>query len=236
MELIRLFLNTSWRSITLAMLTGLLSGAGSAGIIALINTTIRGTSRANGILALEFLGLCLVLLISTAISQMYIARLAERIIFDMRLRLTRRVLSCPLRQLEEIGIPRLLAALTQNIEVIATASIPISLLCVFVALLLGCLLYLSWLSLPLFGLTLVLMPLGIFSNQYLIYRGKKFLKFACEEQDQLFQHFRTATEGIKELKLHQQRRQAFLTEDLQVTAAKSRHYSDHRHRSICGWW
>lgn len=224
MELIRLFLSTSSRSITLAMLTGLLSGASSAGLIALINTTIRGTNLANGILALGFLGLCLSLLISTAISQMHISRLAERIIFDLRLRLTRQILACPLRQLESIGIPRLLAALTQDIEVIANASVPISSLCVFVALLLGCLLYLSWLSLPLFCLTLVLMPLGIFSNQYLIYRGKHFLKFAREEQDNLFQHFRTATEGIKELKLHQQRRQAFLTEDLQATAAKSRHY------------
>ncbi len=97
MELIRLLLSTSWKSITLAMLTGLLSGASSAGLIALSNTTSRGTNLANGILALGFLGLCLSLLISTAISQMHISRLAERIIFDLRLRLTRRILACPLR-------------------------------------------------------------------------------------------------------------------------------------------
>lgn len=56
MELIRLFLSTSWKSITLAMLTGLLSGASSAGLIALINMTIRGTNLADGILTLGFLG------------------------------------------------------------------------------------------------------------------------------------------------------------------------------------
>ncbi len=224
MNLIRLLLSTSGLSVLLATFTGLLSGASSAGLIALINTVLQGTSLSQEILALGFLGLCLLMLISTAISQMCISRVAEKIIFDLRLRLTSRILACPLRHLEEIGIPRLLAALTQDIEVIANASIPISLLCVFVALLLGCLTYLSWLSLPLFGLTLILMPVGIFSNQYLIYRGRHFLKFAREEQDSLFQHFRTTTEGIKELKLHQQRRQAFLTEDLQTTAAKSRHY------------
>jgi putative ATP-binding cassette transporter len=224
MNLIRLLLSTSGTSVLLATFTGLLSGVSSAGLIALINTTLQGTSLSQAILALGFLGLCLLMLISTAMSQMCISRVAETIIFDLRLRLTSRILACPLRHIEETGIPRLLAALTQDIEVIANASLPISLLCVFAALLLGCLVYLSWLSRPLFSLTLILMPVGIFSNQYLIYRGRHFLKFAREEQDSLFQHFRTATEGIKELKLHQQRRRAFLTEDLQATAAKSRRY------------
>jgi putative ATP-binding cassette transporter len=224
MNLIRLLLSTSGTSVLLATFTGLLSGVSSAGLIALINTTLQGTSLSQAILALGFLGLCLLMLISTAMSQMGISRVAETIIFDLRLRLTSRILAYPLRHIEETGIPRLLAALTQDIEVIANASLPISLLCVFAALLLGCLVYLSWLSRPLFSLTLILMPVGIFGNQYLIYRGRHFLKFAREEQDSLFQHFRTATEGIKELKLHQQRRRAFLTEDLQATAAKSRRY------------
>lgn len=138
--------------------------------------------------------------------------------------MTRRILACSLRQVEEIGIPRLLAALTQDLQAIAEASVPISLLCVQSALLLGCFAYLSWLSLPLFCLTLILMPIGIISNQYLIYQGRHFLKYARKEQDNLFQHFRTVTEGIKELKLHQQRRQAFLNEDLQTTAEQFRRY------------
>lgn len=224
MNLIRLLLSTSGVNVLFAIFTGLLSGTSSAGLIALINGTLQGTSLSPGMPVFSFLGLCLLMLISTAVSQMCISRVAETIIFDLRLRLTSRILACPLRHIEEIGIPRLLAALTQDIEVIANASLPISMICVFASLLLGCLAYLSWLSLPLFGLTLVLMPIGIFSNQYLIYQGRLSLRLAREEQDELFQHFRTATEGIKELKLHQQRRQAFLTEELQTTAAKSRRY------------
>ena len=50
-----------------------------------------------------------------------------------------------------------------------------------------------------------------------------FLYLAREEQDQLFKHFRTLTEGIKELKLHTSRRQAFFFEELQVSAAVSRY-------------
>jgi putative pyoverdin transport system ATP-binding/permease protein len=224
MNVIRLFLSTSRISVLVATVTGLLSGASNAGIIALIHAALQGKSPSQGQFALEFLGLCLLMLISTAMSQMCINRVAETVLFDLRLRLTSHILACPLRYIEETGIPQLFATLTQDLEVIGNASVRISLLCVLVALLLGCLAYLSWLSLPLFGLTLILMPIVIVSNQYLIYRGRHFLKFAREEQDSLFQHFRTATEGIKELKLHQQRRQAFLTEDLQTTAAKSRIY------------
>lgn len=40
-----------------------------------------------------------------------------------------------------------------------------------------------------------------------------------EEQDQLFRHFRSLTEGIKELKLHQKRQQDFLKNDLENAAA-----------------
>ncbi|NJL36938.1 MAG: cyclic peptide export ABC transporter [Leptolyngbyaceae cyanobacterium RM2_2_4] len=224
MNLIRLLLSTSGVNVLFATFTGLLSGASSAGLIALINGTLQGTSLSPRMLVFSFLGLCLLMFISTAMSQMCISRVAETIIFDLRLRLTSRILACPLRHIEQIGIPRLLAALTQDVEVIANASLPISTICVFASLLLGCLAYLSWLSLPLFGLTLILMPVGIFSNQYLIYQGRLSLRLARAEQDELFQHFRTATEGIKELKLHQQRRQAFLTEELQTTAAKSRRY------------
>ncbi|MGL4621064.1 MAG: hypothetical protein ACRCZS_18710 [Chroococcidiopsis sp.] len=74
MQLIRLFLRASWQSITLAVLTGLLGGASSAGTIALISISLRETNRVNPFLALGFIALCLILLISTAASQIYIAR------------------------------------------------------------------------------------------------------------------------------------------------------------------
>ncbi|WP_460206552.1 hypothetical protein [Scytonema sp. NUACC21] len=118
MNLIRLFLNTSWKNIVLAVFTGLLSGASTAGLIALINLTLQGTNLPNSTLAFGFLGLCVLLLIATTVSQMFISRLVEQIIYDLRLLLTRRILVCPLRQIEEIGIPRLLAALTQDIVAI----------------------------------------------------------------------------------------------------------------------
>ena len=54
---------------------------------------------------------------------------------------------------------------------------------------------------------------------------RKFFDLAREEQDRLFKHFRSITEGIKELKLHYSRRQDFFNKELQVSAADSRDYN-----------
>ncbi len=61
---------------------------------------------------------------------------------------------------------------------------------------------------------------------WLIRRGKRLLALAREQQDSLFQQFRTVTEGTKELKLHYWRRESFLREDLQSSAARFRRYSE----------
>jgi len=224
MKMIRLLLKNSWQTVILAAGTGLLSGVSSAGLIALINLTLRGDQYPPTLLAGTFAGLCLLLLISTAAAQILIARLAQEVIFKLRMRLSEGILACPLRHLEAIGTPQLLATLTEDIEVISIASISVATLFVNAAILLACLLYLSWLSVPVFLLIFGCMVLGILSHGLLANQGGHFFQLSREIQDQLFQHFRTTTEGTKELKLHYERRQAFLQDDLKPAAASSQRY------------
>ncbi|MBD1924530.1 cyclic peptide export ABC transporter [Microcoleus sp. FACHB-831] len=220
----RLLLRTSWVTVTLAAIAGLLSGASSVGLIALINLSLRNAKLPADQLAWSFFGLCLVLLITTAASQILIARLSQGVIFNLRMVLTRRILACPLRHLEEIGSHRLLALLTEDVEAVSNASISVSTLCVNTAILASCLLYFSWLSLPVFFLMGGFLVLAFFSYALLMNKGSHFFQLARELQDKLFAHFQTATQGTKELKLHRERREAFLEDDLKVTAAASRHY------------
>ncbi|MBD1887755.1 MULTISPECIES: cyclic peptide export ABC transporter [unclassified Coleofasciculus] len=224
MKLIRLLLKNSWVTVILAALTGLLSGGSSAGLIALINLTLRDIQLPTTTLAWSFVSLCFLLFVTMTASQVLIARLAEEVIFNLRMLLNQRILACPLRHLEEIGSSRLLATLTEDIEVISSASISVSGLFVNLAILVGCLLYLSWLSVPLFFFILGFMALGILSHTLLVTKGRDSFKLSREVRDRLYEHFRTTTEGTKELKLHHSRRQAFLSQDLQAAAASSRHY------------
>jgi putative pyoverdin transport system ATP-binding/permease protein len=146
MHLIRLLFKTSWVSVTIAGMAALLSGGCSAGLIALVNLTLKGTTLAGGFLLWSFVAMCLVLFISTALSQILTSRIAQQVVVDLRLLLTHRILACPLPHLEKIGAARLLATLTEDVEVVASASFFISVFGVNVALLVGCLLYLGWLS------------------------------------------------------------------------------------------
>lgn len=132
--------------------------------------------------------------------------------------MSRRILAAPLRHLEELGAHRLLATLTDDIPAITNALTFIPIFCINIVIVLGCLFYLGWLSWPVLLAVLGFMVLGIGTYQLPIMKALHYHRQAREESDNLYQHFRALTSGVKELKLHRQRREAFLTNLLQPTA------------------
>lgn len=68
------------------------------------------------------------------------------------------------------------------------------------------------------------MVIAIILVQILLSLAYRFLYLARQEVDRLFTHFRSITDGIKELKLHSVRRQTFFEEDLKVSVAASRRH------------
>ncbi|MBW4634011.1 MAG: cyclic peptide export ABC transporter [Iphinoe sp. HA4291-MV1] len=225
MNLIYFLLGSSWRMVAIAVVTGFLSGGSSASLIALISTAAsRSASERLTIIAWSFVGLALVALITSVISQVMLIRLSQNAVFQLRMRLSRQILSSELSHLEQLGSPRLLATLTEDVQTVANAVHLIPYLCIDIAIVAGCLLYITWLSWLVLLMVIGLAVVAIGSSQWLLIRGERFLALARDDQDILFKHFRTITEGVKELKLHYRRRQVFLSKNLQSTAAEfSRH-------------
>lgn len=224
MNVIYLLLRSSWSIVAIAVLTGGVSGASSARLIALINDAVNRNQPSATTLLGSFAGLVLVVVITGIISQISLIHLSQGAIFELQIRLSRKILSSSLRHLEELGASRLLAALTDDIQSVSGAIFVIPFLCIDIAIVIGCLIYLSWLSWHVFLVMLGFLVVAVFSAQFLISKGDRFIALGREQQDRLFKHFRAITEGIKELKLHQQRRQAFLSQELQSTAAARRRY------------
>jgi putative pyoverdin transport system ATP-binding/permease protein len=224
MPIIRLLFHKSGKLFIWGAIASIFTGASSAGLIALINYILPNIDGVSTGIVVSFIGLCLLLMISSAISWMLLTQLSQDVIYNLRLQLTQNILACPLSQIEILGTPKLLATLTEDVNTIAGSSIAISGMGVNISLVFGCLVYLCWLSVPLFCLFLTLVILGIFSYQYIANRGRAKLKIARAKQDILFQHFQAVTQGIKELKLHRQKRNAFFQEDLKATAASVRHH------------
>jgi len=236
MNLIEFLLKASWKSVLAAAITGSISGIGSAGAIALINHSIGQISptqpQAPPQLFWGFLGLVIVALTTTLISQFLLAQLAQDAIYKLRLRISGWILASPLRHLEELGSSRLLATLTEDIQAISSGVFSIPTLCVNAAIVIASLAYLGWLSIWVLLGTLVFMGLSITLVQVLIDRAVQSFTAAREENDALMQHFQAITNGIKELKLHFQRREDFVQEDLQTTAATLREYRIGSQRAI----
>lgn len=200
----------------LSVVVGILSGLASAGIIAFVNAAMDSV-KTSAIAAWSFLGLAIMVVISKAFSELLLVRLGQEAIADLRMHLSREILSAPLRHLEQLGQHRLLAALNDDADVIANAYVHLPLTCINAATVLGCLAYLGWLSWPLLVATLVLMGIGAVMFQMYQRKALQYFRDARETNDALYHNFRSIMKGIKELKLHRERRHAFITTVLHPT-------------------
>ncbi len=225
MTLISFILRSSWQAVAIALVTGLISGGFSAGLLVIITFAAANPSSPNAYGALAFVGLGLLVLVTSMISRIVLVRFSQTAVFVLQLRLSQQILATDLRQLETIGFPRLLALLTEDIQAISEAVSAVPVLVINTAILLGCMVYISWLSWQVLVLVLLLTGVASVSCRWFLVRGRDVLAQARTQQDKLFGHFRALVEGIKELKLHALRQQAFMEAELTATAIQLRRTS-----------
>lgn len=238
MKLITFLLRTSPRVVIVAIAAGLLAGVSNTGLLALINANLNHTGTPWMRSAWVFGALGVVMLLSRCASSVALTRLSRGSIFDLRMLLCRRIIAAPLRHLEELGAPRLMATLTEDVPTISFALTTIPLLCMHLAIVATCLIYLAWLSGPVFLGVAAFMVFGVLSYYIPSTRALRYLHASRQGWDMLSKHFQALTQGTKELKLHHQRREAFFTESLEATADATRRdsiRSDNIYAIISGW-
>ena len=219
MKLFLFLINYSRRIVLVALFIGILSGICNAAFIAVINAALKSADSPSPFLVKSFIALCLVLPATRLASELLLARMGQKALMELRLRLSRRILGAPLRYLEELGAHRLQAALAEDVPVITNALVALPILSINIAVIVAGLVYLGWLS---FGLLLMLMSfvtVGVLTYQLPVLRGVRHLRLAREQNDSLFNQLRALISGIKELKVHSQRRKAFIDSELEPTAA-----------------
>jgi putative ATP-binding cassette transporter len=223
MELIRFLLRSSGQRMLIAIITGMLSGGCSAALIGLISHAINQPRNVHGEwLMAGFAGLTVVALMTSIVSQVALVQLSQEAVFQMRIRMIRQILHTELSRLEELGGPRLMASLTQDVHAITDAIDRIPFVCIDLATAVGCLVYITWISWTGLVLIVALCSVAAVTCIRFVRSGEQWLKRARDEEDELFGHFRSTTEGIKELKLNRRRRQAFLDEEVETTAGRFR--------------
>jgi putative ATP-binding cassette transporter len=222
MNLVRFILRASWPTVLLATLAGVASGAAGVGLIALIHRALGHPGAAPPGVVAGFAGLCVLMLAARGVSQGLLVRLGQGAVYRLWTQLSRRIVAAPLRHLEEMGSHRILAALTDDVLAIAQAFNFLPALCINAAVALSCVVYLGWLSRPVLAVVLAFLGVGFLTYRLPAAVAMRRLRAARREHDTLMRHFRGLVEGIKELKLHAGRREAFLGRLLRESAAAVR--------------
>lgn len=212
MKLITSLLKDSLGLSIVAVVAGIVAGIGNTLLLGFVNNALaHRSSDLMGQLVPPFVVMCVVVAGSRFLSQDLMARFAQRNLRDLRMKLGRRVLTSPLRAQEEIGANRILAVFTEDIPAIANAVIAIPAICTNLVIVIGCLIYLGMISGRLLLGVVGFLIFGIITCQLPVARATRYMKNVRESNDVLLKQLKAMTEGSKELKIHRERRQAFLS-------------------------
>ncbi len=222
MSLIAFLLRASRGVIVLSVVAGLTAGATGVGLIALIQGELASESPRSASMAWAFAGLCVAAAAARAAAQMAMIRLGQGAVAELSVYLVRRTLMLPLRAFELTNTSALLAALTEDIAILAGALVGVPHLCINIPIVVACLAYAGWMSPPILACGVVFAAGAIAVYVALMARGMHGLTRARALQDVVVGHFRTAIGGFRELKLHRGRRTAFLEEALEPDVAAAR--------------
>ena len=205
-------------SLLTAGTAGLVSGFGSATLVAMIHQELTGLHASEQSQVYIFLAVCILVATSRILSRTLVLRLAQNAEHGLRMHLTRRILETPLEKLEDLGTNRLYTALTYDVYTITACVISLPGVIIDTTIVLGCLVYLAILSVPIFMVVSACLIFFMLSYILPIRRARRHLSVARDEQDQLYKHFNSLSQGLKELKMHRKRRYAFTTECLQESS------------------
>jgi putative pyoverdin transport system ATP-binding/permease protein len=218
-----------WRrspgAVATVMVENILNGFCNIGLLALINIVLQGRPIPRALLIWSFIGLCLLAPLSRCGSELLLTRLAQDSLFDLQMRLARKIAGAPLPFLEDLGIPRLLAVLTQDLQVVTGALVLVPVTCVNSTVIACGLIYLGWLSRMVLVAILGFIVLSFVIYQLATSKAAKSLRLSRAATDGLYHHFRSLLRGAKELKLHQQRRRAFFSQVLRSSASSVRDHN-----------
>lgn len=209
----------------LMVLTGLLAGLSSVGLLAVINKLINGAGSTSQVFAVAFIGLALLKVVSNYLSQLLLVKFAQETILNLGMDLCWKVVRAPYRTLERRGAHEILATLTDDTNAMAWAVNGLPGLAINVAILAGCSLYLAWLSWQAFLAVVMLAVLGLLGYRQLYNRVLQSSLAVRDAKGALFEHFRSLTEGMKELMLHRARRETFVASDIRQAAEALRHHN-----------
>ncbi len=192
--------------------------------------TFLGFEVAQYRFAGAFLATCVFILLARSISQIGLLRISMDVATDLRIRIYHRVSRAPLVELERMGAPKLIAALTTDVARIVMGARMLPDLLIAVVTLVGMLGFLLYMNAAVFWFVMGAIVFGVVSYQVPMYFGNRYFTRSRHVADELQESIRGLIQGAKELKLNARKRHAFfrdllLANEQQILALDKRGFT-----------
>lgn len=212
-----------------ASVASIASGICGVLLVAQINAALTASEDVRAQLPWHFGVLVLGALVSGIGSKVLFEQLRVRAMSELRQYVSDRVMDAPIRVLEQVGAARIQSTLADHVTDVARFFVSMPNILTNGVVVAGCLVYLAVLSAQVFLLAAGVIVMG--SAGYLVAQrlAGRHLVAASKEQDRLFGHFRSLTDGAKELRQNRNKRHLFASN---VLATSIENVRKHRLRGI----
>lgn len=200
------------------ILLSLISAMMSVAVIAFIQIKLVASEAALWTNLGWFIGLLLLLLVSATCAQVALHVLGHRFVYHKRLQLVRQLLATDIEQLERLGGAKVLAALNTDVRNITFAFVHLPELVYGAVLCVTAFIYLAYLSLPLFFVSLLVIAATGAIGFLLVHKISHYVKQVRHYDDELYSNYQAMIDGRKELALSPARAKAFFHEDFHTNA------------------
>lgn len=205
--------------LAVAVAAGLLGGACTSGLVALIHRSIKAAVLPPT-WVLGFFALWAGHGALGVLSSIAVARMTQEVMLDLRLDLGQRLLGSSLATVEGIGEARLLAVFTHVIDTLSHSLERLPTLMTRLALLIGLYAYMAWQAPQLFAVFVAGMGLGALAYVVPLAAYRRYQRHALAAHDDHLRQFRALVGGIKELLQNRHRERALLQRHLQPTGER----------------
>lgn len=195
--------------LALAAVASVTSGVCGVLLISQISAALATDANRSTGAAIAFAAIALGVTLASTASGMLFERLRQRANAELRRFIVDRVLHAPYQHLERLGSPRVQSTLAEHTTNVTQFLVSMPVLLTNAVVVVGCLIYLALLSSRVFVAAVVVIGLGSVGYHFAHLWAIRYLRAGSKEQDSLFDHFRSLTEGAKELRLHRRKRKVF---------------------------
>lgn len=207
-----------------ASIASIVSGICGVLLVTQINAALTADAATRARLPWNFAAVVLGALVCGVWSKILFEQLRLRAMSELRRFVSDRVMDAPIRLLEQVGAAKVQSALADHVTDVARFFVSVPNILTNGVVVIGCLIYLAVLSTQVFTAAVGVIVMG--SAGYLLAqrRAARHLVAASKEQDRLFGHFRSLTEGAKELRQNRRKRSLFASDVLATSIEQVRRH------------